>query len=141
MKVTEIFSFRKKSSSSIPLFLMSVSAGHPVPVDTEIEREIDLNEFLVKHPASTFFARVKGERMHHADINDGDILIVDTSLDPVDGNVVIVSINGEITVKIYRNIRGDIYLESQNKQFLPLSIDPYVELKPIGVVTKVIHSL
>ena len=55
--------------------------------------------------------------------------------------MVIVDINNEFTVKVYREIDGEVFLESQNKQFLPLKIDPYMELKPIGVVTRVIHSL
>lgn len=120
---------------------MSVSAGRPVPVDNEIEREIDLNEFLVEHPASTFFAKVRGQALKNADIADGDILIVDTSKEPADGKIVVVAINGDLSVKIYRILDGEPYLESQNGQFLPLSIDPYIEMKPVGVVTKVIHSV
>lgn len=141
MEVIEIFRFQAATSHKMPLFSMSVSAGRPVPVDNEIEREIDLNEFLVEHPASTFFAKVRGQALKNADIADGDILIVDTSKEPADGKIVVVAINGDLSVKIYRILDGEPYLESQNGQFLPLSIDPYIEMKPVGVVTKVIHSV
>jgi DNA polymerase V len=136
----EILGFRRKGSSRLPLFTMSVSAGKPVPVDEEIEREIDLNEFLVEHPAATFFARVKGDSMQFAGITDGDILIVDTSLQAVDGKVVVVSVQGEITLKIFRIIDGGEYYESHSGQFLPLGIDNLIDAKMLGVVTKVIHS-
>lgn len=141
MVTVEIFGFQRKDNPRIPLFTMSVSAGRPVPVDNEIEKEIDLNEFLVEHPAATFFARVNGDSMSYAQICDGDILVVDTSLEPVDGKIVIVSVNGEFTLKIYREINGEAYLESHNGNFMPLMIEPYIEFRPVGVVTKVIHSI
>ncbi len=141
MEITQIFGFQPHEGHKLPLFTMSVSAGKPIPVDDDIETDIDLNEFLVDHPAATFFARVNGARMKGADIDDGDILIVDTSLPPKDGNVVVISMDGSLTVKVYREIDGDKFLESQNGQFLPLKIDPYMDLKPVGVVTKIIHSL
>lgn len=141
MVIVEIFGFQKKGSPRIPLFTMSVSAGKPVPVDNEIEKEIDLNEFLVSHPAATFFAKVSGQSMQESGIADGDILIVDTSVEPSEGKFVIVDVNGELTVKIFREIDGCQFLESHSGQFLPLKIDPYVEFRPVGVVTKVIHSL
>jgi DNA polymerase V len=141
MEITEIYGFQPYSLARVPLYQMSVSAGTPVPVDDEIEREIDLNEFLVIHPAATFFARVSGESMMQYGIANGDILVVDTAVEPTDGKIVVVSLNGEFTIKIFRINNNEIFLESQNGQFLPLMSEPYLELKPIGVVTKVIHSL
>ncbi len=141
MQIVEIFVFEKDNKTKLPLYTMSVSAGRPVPAENDVERDIDLNEFLVEHPAATFFARVRGDSMTKAGITDDDVLIVDTSLDPRDGTVVVVAMNGDFTVKIYREIDGEVYLESQNDQFLPTNIGDDMELKPIGVVTKVIHSL
>lgn len=143
MEVTRIFGFRPKEGPKLkmPLFTMSVQAGAPVPVDSDVEREVDLNEYLVEHPAATFFAEVKGEENKFAGIRSGDILVVDTSLEPRDGKIVIVAYNNDLAVKIYRKFDGEEYLESSKEQYLPMKIEGYFEYTVIGVVTKIIHSL
>ena len=81
MEVVKIFGLRSGSNNAgdrIPLFAMSVAAGTPVPAESDIESSIDLNEFLIEHPASTFFAHVAGDNLTDEGIEDGDILIVDT---------------------------------------------------------------
>ena len=142
MDVIEIIGYQTAEGNyeKMPLFTMSVSAGIPVPTDNRIEKEIDLNEFLVEHPAATFFARVNGDSLSHYGIRNGDMMIVDTSVEPSDGKVVLAAMNGELTVKIYRVVAGDVYLEAQNNRFLPLKIEPYVEYNILGTVTKIIHS-
>lgn len=127
--------------TKIPLFTMSVAAGVPTPVDTHIDKEIDLNEFLVEHPAATFFAKVTGDSLEKHGIRNGDILIVDTAVEPSDGKIVLASISGELSIKIYRVVGEDIYLESNDNKFLPLKIKGYLEFILLGVVTKIIHSL
>ncbi len=122
------------------LYEMSVAAGYPIPVESGIEKEVDLNEFLVDHPASTFFARVQGLNMIHNGIRDGDILVVDSELQPTDGRIVLATMNNGLTVKIYREIGGEAFLESQKQQFLPLTIGE-IQFNIIGTVTKIIHSL
>ena len=143
MEVIEIIGYQTADGNyaKMPLFTMSVSAGIPVPTDNQVEKEIDLNEFLVDHPAATFFARVNGDSLSHYGIRNGDMMIVDTSVEPADGKVVLAAMNGELTVKIYRVVAGDVYLEAQNNRFLPLKIEPYVEYNILGTVTKIIHSL
>jgi DNA polymerase V len=140
MSNLDIIGFRPDSDCRIPLFTMSVSAGVPVPVDEEVDKVIDLNEYLVEHPAATFFARVKGDSLEKAGIRDGDILIVDASVDPKDGRMVVASINNELMVKIYREIEGVKYLESHDERFLPIKIEPFMEFAVMGTVTRVIHS-
>ncbi len=142
MEVIEIIGFKPNDevSHKMPLFEMSVSAGIPIPVESDINSEVDLNEFLVEHPASTFFARVSGLNMQFAGIRDGDILIVDSSVIPQDGKLILASINSDLTVKIFREVDSEIYLESSNHKFLPLNIGE-LEFNIIGTVTKVIHSL
>lgn len=140
MTKIELIGFRAKTRIRIPLFTMSVSAGLPVPVDDNVDQEIDLNEFLVEHPASTFFARVKGNDMREAGIYNNDILIIDTSIEPEDGKIILASVNNELTIKYYRDIDGDLYLESQDRHFIPLSQE-IMDLQVIGVVKKIIHSL
>ncbi len=141
MEVIEIFRLRNNSSSRIPLFSMSVAAGSPVPAESEIENLLDLNEFLIEHPASTFFAHVTGDNLIEAGIEDGDILIVDTSKEPRDGKIVIVMLNGDLSVKIYRENEGKPYLQTDNEQFIPLEIESGLKFEVIGVVTKAIHSI
>lgn len=143
MEIVELTCYVPDSSNErkIPMFSMSVSAGVPVPVDDEVEQEIDLNEFLVEHPAATFFARVKGNTMKEAGIQDGDILVVDSAIEPRDGKVVVASVNDELTVKIYRIIDGLVYLESDEQRFIPAEIDTYFKFNILGTVSKVIHTL
>src|SRR2546422_657629 len=86
-------------SKEQPLFLMPVSAGFPSPADDYIEGKLDLNEYLVKHKAATFFWRVTGDSMTGAGIHSGDLLIVDRSIEPTYGSVVIAVLDGELTVK------------------------------------------
>ena len=78
----------------VPLFLEPVSAGFPSPAGDYIECRLDLNEHLIQHPSATFFVRVAGESMVGAGIHDGDMLIVDRSLEPVHGSVVVAALNG-----------------------------------------------
>lgn len=143
MDSIEIIGFQRQDGQfeRLPLFIMSVSAGIPVPAESDVEKDIDLNEFLIDHPASTFFARIHGNMLNDVGISDGDILIVDTSLEPADSRLVIAQINGELTVKLYRELHGQIYLESHNNQFLPIKIEPYMQFEVLGRVTKIIHSI
>jgi len=143
METIQIIGYQTSSGEykKMPLYLMSVAAGTPTPADQTIEREIDLNEFLVQHPAATFFARVNGDKLKDFGINDGDILIVDTVIEPTDGKFVLASISGELTIKIFRKFGDVAYLQSAENQYLPLKIDGYIEFILLGVVTKIIHSL
>lgn len=144
METIEIITFKASESGAakLPLFTMSVSAGTPVPVENDIEKEVDLNEFLIEHPNSTFFARVRGASLYHVGVQDNDILVVDEAKTPKNGNIIVASINEEMTVKIFRiDDEGDIYLESQNGRYLPVKIDPFMEFKVLGTVTKIIRSL
>jgi len=131
----------KGDYKKLQLFITSVSAGLPTPIDSDLDKEIDLNEFLVAHPASTFFAEVQGNALKNYGIKDKSLLIVDTSILPEDGKIVLASINGELTIKIYRVVNGEIYLESNDNRFLPIKIEGYLEFVLLGVVTKIINSL
>ncbi|MCX6146465.1 MAG: translesion error-prone DNA polymerase V autoproteolytic subunit [Candidatus Kapabacteria bacterium] len=140
MSDVEIIEFGVFSSTEIPFFTMSVAAGIPVPVDTEVDSHVDLNEFLVEHPNATFFAKVRNESMLTAGIRDGDILVVDKAIQPTDGRIVVVSVNNSLTVKYYRIVGDDVYLESDNSQFIPLNFGNLIDYIILGTVTKVIHS-
>ncbi len=77
--------FKMNSKLPLPLFLESVQAGFPSPAEDHIEKTLDLNEFLIRHPQATFFVRVRGKSISGAGISDGDILIVDRSIEPLHG--------------------------------------------------------
>lgn len=138
----EIIGFLPKSDRKIPFFTMSVAAGIPIPVEGDVDREVDLNDFLVERPAATFFVKVKGDMLKDVGISDNDILIIDTSIEPTDGKFVIASVNDELAVRFYREIEGERFLESHTGQFLSLDNDKaLIEFQLLGIVTKVIHSL
>lgn len=142
MEIIELMSFKPSDSSAtkMVMFEVSVAAGIPIPVESGLEHEVDLNEFLVDHPATTFFARVTGVNMVHVGIRDGDILVVDSSIEPVDGRIVLAKLGDILTVKVIRAANGEVFLESHNHQFLPTQIGE-LEFEIIGTVTKIIHSL
>ena len=118
----------------------SVVAGFPSPAEQYLEPPLDLNEFLVKRPAATFFVRVEGDSMIGVGIHDKDLLVVDRSLTPANGDVIIASVDGEFTVKTLRVKKAGKYvLEPANPKYPTIEIGPGQELQLFGKVTAVIH--
>jgi DNA polymerase V len=127
--------------ATFPLFITKISAGFPSPAEDYIDKNLDLNEYLIQHPAATFFVRVAGSSMINAGIHSGDILIVDRSVEPADKKIVIAVINGEMTVKRIRKNAGKLYLVPENDAYKPLEITEGSEFQVWGVVTNVIHKV
>jgi DNA polymerase V len=125
----------------LPLFTGKVAAGFPSPADDYVEKTLDLNELLVKKPAATFFVRAEGESMLGAGIHPNDILVVDRSLEPVDGKVVICALNGALTVKRLQRRAGQWVLAAENPLYADIALNEGLELVVWGVVTAVIHPL
>lgn len=123
------------------LFEAVVPAGFPSPAADYEEGTLDLNKYLIKHPAATFFVRVAGDSMIGAGIHCGDLLIVDRSLEPKDKSVVIAAINGELTVKRIRMRKKKIILEPENENYSAQQITEDTEFEVWGVVTSVIHHV
>jgi DNA polymerase V len=117
-----------------------VCAGFPNPADDYVQTGIDLNELLVKHPASTFFIRVKGESMIGAEIHDGDVIMVDRSLKSYDGAIILALLNGEFTVKRYKKTGDYIELLPENKRFRAIRVSPDDDFEVWGVVSYIIHK-
>lgn len=140
-EVGEIFTGSTGSSLPIPLFESRVQAGFPSPGDDYSEGKLDLNEYLIPHKAATFFVRVTGESMTGAGIFPDDMLIVDRSLDPSDGKVVIAVLNGEMTVKRLKNHKDGLFLCSENDSYPDIQVTAENEFSIWGVVTNVIHAL
>ncbi|MBN2232704.1 MAG: translesion error-prone DNA polymerase V autoproteolytic subunit [Deltaproteobacteria bacterium] len=141
VRVTGVFTADCRTAQPLPLAVASVSAGFPSPADDYLEGSLDLNQYLVKHPAATFFVRVTGDSMIDAGVHDGDLLLVDRSLEPADGRVVIAVINGELLVKRVRRLRGGLYLLPENDDYRPIRIEAEMDFELWGVVTHVIHAL
>jgi DNA polymerase V len=128
-------------SLRLPLVLARISAGFPSPADDFIDKTLDLNEHLVRHPAATFFVRVAGNSMIGAGIHQGDLLIVDRSLEAQDGKIVIAILNGELTVKRFRKKFGKVFLWPENSNYQPIEIKDGAQFEIWGVVAHVIHSV
>ena len=112
----------RRARLSLPLAGERVAAGFPSPADDYVEVGIDLNEQLIRHPTSTFFLRVSGESMMGAGIHDGDLLVVDRSLDPRPGRVVVAVLDGAFTLKRLVRHRGRLRLEAAHPNYPPLEL-------------------
>ena len=123
-----------------PLYGTKAVAGFPSPADDYIESWLDLNEYLIKHKAATFFLRVKGDSMAGASIHDGDFLIVDRSIEAKHDDVVVAVVNGEFTVKRLHKRRGVVKLVAANAAYPEIVIKPESEMVVWGVVRHVVHS-
>lgn len=123
----------------------SVVAGFPSPAEQYLEPPLDLNDLLVKRPAATYFVRVQGDSMIGRGIHDKDILVVDRSLDPRDGDVIIAAVDGEFTVKTLRigkreqGMEGKVWLEAANPEYKDIVFASGQRLNCFGKVTAVIH--
>lgn len=117
------------------------ATGFGAPADDYAERGIDLNEQLVRNKPATFFMRVRGDAMINAGIHDGDVVIVDRSIRPVSGKVVIATLNGEMLIRRFEKAINKIRLIPETKKLAAIDIDPYAEFSVWGVVTYVIHAL
>lgn len=129
-----------RSELAIPLFTECVAAGFPSPAQDYVEGSLDLNELCIQHPAATFFVRVEGESMTEAGIHPNDVLVVDRSVTPKDGDIVIASVDGEFTVKELRS-KPTPRLVPRNPAFSPIEIPEDGELEVFGVVTSVVRQL
>ncbi|MDE2009138.1 MAG: translesion error-prone DNA polymerase V autoproteolytic subunit [Candidatus Omnitrophica bacterium] len=140
-KVIEIFKVDIALKKSLPLYLSSIKAGFPSPAEDYLDKKLDLNEHLIKHPTSTFFVKVKGDSMVGTGINSGDILIVDRSIEAKSGKVVVVILNGEFTVKRYQKRQDRVFLLAENPEYGPIEIVDGMDFEIWGVVLHVIHSV
>ncbi|MFZ4834945.1 translesion error-prone DNA polymerase V autoproteolytic subunit [Rouxiella sp. Mn2063] len=128
-----------QSESLLPLFLERVPCGFPSPAQDYVESRLDLNKFLVQHPSATYFVRVSGHSMTDANINEGDLLVVDSALTAVHDNIVVASVNGEFTVKRLCT-KPRLQLLAMNPSYAPITFDDDTSLEIFGVVTFIIYA-
>ncbi|WP_085905922.1 LexA family protein [Kiloniella majae] len=126
---------------NLPVYASKIPAGFPSPADDYLECRIDLNEELIEHPHSTFILNVSGDSMIGAGIMPGGKLVVDKSIEPSHGKIVIAVIDGQLTVKRLYKQRGVIKLMPDNPKYTPLIVKQEQDLLIWGVVTNVINPL
>ncbi|WP_346301296.1 translesion error-prone DNA polymerase V autoproteolytic subunit [Halomonas sp. BM-2019] len=123
-----------------PLMGCRVRAGFPSPADDHLDAEIDLHAHVVKRPAATYFVRAEGDSMLGDGIHHGDLLVVDRSLEPLPGRVIVIALEGEPTVKRLERRGGAVWLVASNPRFAPIPLAGR-ECEVWGVVTHVVHDL
>lgn len=140
-KVKIVYKPDRSTKRRQSIFMATVPAGFPSPAADYEEGKLDLNRHLIRNPAATFFVRVTGDSMVKAGIHNGDLLVVDRSIEPRDKNVVIAVVNGELTVKRIRIRKNGLTLEAENEAYQSQEINDEIEFEVWGVVTNVIHAL
>lgn len=137
-----VLHFVQNKGYKLPLYASTVSAGTPLPADDQMAGQLDLHELLIKNPDKSFLVRVTGESMRNAGIHHDDILIVDRSLNPANGKVVIAALHGQLTVKRLKTIQGGkVFLMPENEDFDPIEVSSDEGIYIWGVVTNVIHAI
>jgi DNA polymerase V len=139
--VNKIMRFIETKGGKYPLYDCQVQAGFPSPAEDNPPEMLDLNAHLVRNPSSTFFVRVAGESMTGAGIFPDDLLVVDRSKEPDQGDIVIAVVDGEFTVKRLAFSRGKMELRPENRRYRKIRVYDDIECDIWGVVRHVIHQV
>ena len=140
MSQLRLYSADMLSALELPFADEGVRAGFPSPAQDYMENSIDLNRDLVNHPESTFYARVVGDSMVDDGVCQGDILIIDKSLEPKTGDMAVCVVNGEFTVKNIELAADHVVLHTANANYPPIVVTEADQFEIWGVVTYVIAS-
>lgn len=133
--VTSVAPVLADKEQSSPLYASQPAAGFPSPGDDLVEQPLDLNDLLVDNPTATFFVRVSGDSMEGARIFDGDVLVVDRSIEAKSGLIVVAAVYGELVVKRLQKTESGLALISENENYEPILIDDTDGCFIWGVVT------
>lgn len=140
-KTIQIYSPDTETQAELPLSSSGVSAGFPSPADDFMDMKLDLNRELIKNPASTFYARVSGVSMIDEGIADGDLLVIDKSVESYDGCLAVAYIDGEFTLKRFQDKGDHALLVPANKNYKPICITADNDFMIWGVVRYVIKKM
>ncbi len=138
--IIDIFSVSAETQLELPYVEEGISAGFPSPALDFVNLTIDLNRHLIKNPSATFYGRVKGESLKNAGINDGDLLVIDRSLEPANGKIAVCYIDGEFTAKRIQVNQKKIWLLPENENYQPILVNDENFLI-WGIVTYVIKKV
>ena len=143
MKRNNLTFLKPKKGESLGQWLIEqgISAGFPSPADDFKEIRISLDRELVKNEESTFYARVSGDSMIEAGLDDGDLLVIDRSLEPQNDKIAVCFIDGSFTVKRLKVDVDCVYLMSENKNYKPIKVSEGDELLIWGIVTYVVKKV
>jgi DNA polymerase V len=136
----EIYSVLTETILELPVISSGISAGFPSPAMDFIDLTIDMNKHLVKHPSATFYGRVKGMSMKDAGIHDGDLLVIDKSLQPKNNKIAVCYIDGDFTVKRIKIENDCIWLIPENEIYKPIKVTNENDFIIWGIVTHVIKA-
>lgn len=134
-KTLEFYTANLDSTLNLPMMEGGIQAGFPSPAQDYVDLKIDLNKELINNPSSTFYARVKGTSMQDAGIHDGDILVIDKSLEPQDGDTAVCFLDGEFTLKFIKIESDAVYLVPANPQFKAIKVTEDNHFCIWGIVT------
>ena len=137
----KIYRSQESEPLAIPLAENTVHAGFPSPADDFLEGSLDLNTLVIKHPEATFFARVEGDSMRDEGITQGDILVVDKAVEPYDGCLAVVYIDGEFTLKRVRINSKRVLLVPANPAYKTIEITAGQDFAVWGVVKWVVKHI
>ena len=134
----DLVRFAKRTHIDLPLYASPVEAGFPSPADDYLETVLDINDYLVQRPAATFMVRVQGNSMRDAGILDGSILVVDSSVEPQNGLIVLAIVDNEFTVKRLIRRKNSWILRPENPDYSEIEVTTDTEIR--GVVTASIQK-
>jgi DNA polymerase V len=139
--IAAVFRYENKGKLKRPLIGSNIAAGFPSPAQDFIEASLDLNEYLIEHPAATYFVKVEGFSMINAGIHPGDILIVDRAIEPAHNKIIIAVVEGELTVKrlVIENDRW--FLVPENGSYNSIEVTEDMDFQVWGVVSYAIHKV
>ncbi len=141
MKIEQVYSYVPSDGRMIAAGIGHVPAGFPSPSQDYSDTKIDLTQMLIRDELSTFIVRVSGDSMEGAGIYDGDKLIVDRSIEPRDGHVVVAVVDGEMTVKRLRVTPTGVVLQAENSEYPDVVVAELSDLLIWGVATTCLHQL
>jgi DNA polymerase V len=131
----------KKHLTNFPkLMATPIKAGFPNPAEDARGLGLDLNELIIKHPVSTYYLRVEGDSMSGAGVINGDIVVVDKSLEPKSGDIVVAAVDGEFTLKHLKRDGAKAWLVAAHPDYPPIALHEATDAAIWGVVTYVIHQ-
>ncbi|MCH5219122.1 MAG: translesion error-prone DNA polymerase V autoproteolytic subunit [Muribaculaceae bacterium] len=133
--IIDIFKPDLTTRLDLPYADQGIQAGFPSPAQDYITESIDLNREIVRHPASTFYGRVSGDSMINDGIDPDDIIVIDRSLEPQDGDLAVCCVDGEFTLKRIKFDAGKVWLIPANETFDPILVTPDNRFEVWGVVT------
>ena len=139
--ISKIWFADNSQGLELPFFETKVQAGFPSPAEDHLEQRLDLNSLVIENPSATFFVRVAGESMKDIGITDGDILVVDRSIENWENRIVVAVIDSEFTIKRFTSQNETVILEAANPDYPVIEITPEMDFSVWGVVRWTLKKL